>query len=313
MLLNSDLKDVLIRIQEKEITEYVVYGKLSEKAKGKNSEILKQISEDELRHYNEWKEYTQTEVKPNRFIVKKYLIIAYIFGLMFMMKLLEGNEEKAQINYSKISKELPNANQIIAEELRHEKLLIEMIDEKRLNYLSSIISGLNDAMIELAGELAGFTFALQNPALIGFAGLIAGIAQFLSSSASEIEVFLTERTVENKEAIEKSVFEGSIYLITVFFGNSFLSSSKPFFCYGNCGFQQFHNNYFLYLLCLGSKRIVTKKDVFNNTTNNSWNWHIILHYWLDCKNRLESMTNFIYLVYGNLLGGDLFESKISSL
>ena len=92
-----------------------------------------------------------------------------------------------------------------------------MIDEKRLNYLSSIISGLNDALIELAGELAGFTFALQNTSLIGFAGLIAGIAQFLSSSASEIELFLTERNVENKEAIKKSVFEGSIYLVTVFF------------------------------------------------------------------------------------------------
>ena len=89
--------------------------------------------------------------------------------------------------------------------------------KKRLNYLSSIISGLNDALIELAGELAGFTFALQNPALIGFAGIIAGIAQFLSSSASKIELFLTERTVENKEAIKKSAFEGSIYLITVFF------------------------------------------------------------------------------------------------
>ena len=45
----------------------------------------------------------------------------------------------------------------------------------------------------------------------------AGIAQFLSSSASEIELFLTERTIENKQAIKKSFFEGSIYLNTVFF------------------------------------------------------------------------------------------------
>jgi VIT1/CCC1 family predicted Fe2+/Mn2+ transporter len=217
MQLNPQVKELLVKIQEKEITEHVVYGKLSEKVKGKNSKILNQISQDELRHYNEWKQYTKTEIKPNKFTILKYLIIAQIFGIMFMMKLLEGNEEKAQINYSKISKELPNANQIRAEEVKHEKLLIDMIDEKRLNYLSSIISGLNDAMIELAGELAGFTFALQNPALIGFAGLIAGIAQFLSSSASEIELFLTERTIENKEAIKKSVFEGSIYLITVFF------------------------------------------------------------------------------------------------
>ena len=217
MPLNSSLKDKLIKIQEKEITEYNVYRRVSESTKGQNSKILKQISEDELRHYNEWKEYTHTEVNPDRLVVLKYLIISKIFGIMFMMKLLEGNEEKAQTNYSKIAKELPEANKILADEVKHEKLLIEMIDEKRLNYLSSIISGLNDALIELAGELAGFTFALQNTSLIGFAGLIAGIAQFLSSSASEIELFLTERNVENKEAIKKSVFEGSIYLVTVFF------------------------------------------------------------------------------------------------
>jgi VIT1/CCC1 family predicted Fe2+/Mn2+ transporter len=115
-----------------------------------------------------------------------------------------------------------------------------MIDEKRLNYLSSIISGLNDAMIELAGELAGFTFALQNPSLIGFAGLIAGIAQFLSSSASEIELFLTERTLENKKAIKKSFLEGSIYLITVFFLIiPFFILQNPFYSMAIAGFNSF--------------------------------------------------------------------------
>ena len=193
-----------------------------------------------FRHYNEWKQYTQTEVNPNRFSVIKYLIISKFFGLMFMMKLLEGNEEKAQANYSKISKDLPEAKQILADEIKHEKLLIEMIDEKRLNYLSSIISALNDALIELAGELAGFTFALQNPALIGFAGIIAGIAQFLSSSASEIELFLTERTIENKEAIKKSFLEGSIYLITVFFlVIPFFLVQNPFFAMGISAFNSF--------------------------------------------------------------------------
>ena len=66
-----------------------------------------------------------------------------------MMKLLEGNEEKAQANYAQITAELPNAKQILADESKHEKLLIWMIDEKRLKYLSSIISGLNDALITL--------------------------------------------------------------------------------------------------------------------------------------------------------------------
>lgn len=240
MEIDSDLKRELLRIQNKEITEYNIYKKLSEKTKGNNSKILKQISEDEFNHYKEWKEITKLDVKPNRLRIIKYLFINQIFGLMFMMKLLEGNEEKAQINYQKITKELPRTNKIINEEIKHEKLLIDMIDEKRLDYLSSIISGLNDAMIELAGELAGFTFALQNPALIGFAGLIAGIAQFLSSSASEIELFLTERTLENKKAIKKSFLEGSIYLITVFFLIiPFFILQNPFFGMAIAGFNSF--------------------------------------------------------------------------
>jgi hypothetical protein len=53
-----------------------------------------------------------------------------------------------------------------------------MIDEKRLDYISLMIQGLNDALIELFGELAGFIFALKNPTLIGFAGLISGLLTF---------------------------------------------------------------------------------------------------------------------------------------
>jgi len=103
---NFDLKDKLVEIQEKEITEYAVYKKLSEMSKGKNSEILKRISEDEHRHYNQWRKYTQIDVNVNRLSVIKYLIISKIFGLIFMMKLMEGNEEQTQATYSKILKDL---------------------------------------------------------------------------------------------------------------------------------------------------------------------------------------------------------------
>lgn len=240
MVVSADLKPVLVGIQQKEISEHVVYKRLSQKAKGKNSELLKKISDDELRHYTEWKSFSKVDVSVNRLIVWKYLLIQQFFGLMFMMKLMEENEEKAQAKYSELIEVFPSAAKILAEESQHENLLISMIDEKRLNYLSVIISGLNDALIELAGELAGFTFALQNPALVGFAGLIAGIAQFLSSSASEMEIFLTERTTENKEAIKKSLLEGSIYLVTVFFlVIPFFLVDNPFFAMGISGVNSF--------------------------------------------------------------------------
>ena len=53
-----------------------------------------------------------------------------------------------------------------------EKALLEMLDEERLKYVGSMVLGLNDALVELTGSLAGFTFAMQNTKLIALSGLI---------------------------------------------------------------------------------------------------------------------------------------------
>jgi len=214
-MISQDLKRTILEFQRKEITEHEVYKKLAEKSRGKNAEVLKRISDDELRHYNDWKKYTQKEIHADRLSVLKYLILSKIFGLTFVMKIMEGGEEKAQEAYKRISSELLEITQRIQDEHRHENLLIDMIDERRLDYISSMVQGLNDGLIELAGELAGFTFALQNPRLIGFAGLIAGVAQFLSSSASEIEIYLSQKTEKNKRALKSSFQEGIVYMFTV--------------------------------------------------------------------------------------------------
>lgn len=203
--------------QQNEINEHKVYHFLSEKTKGKNSAILKKISQDEYRHYLFWKNLTKKDLLPKKSYVYKYILMASIFGLTFAIIKMEQKESRAQKAYARISTKIPAAKIHVEEENRHEKSLIEMLDEKRLNYIGSIISGLNDAWIELVGELAGFTFAFQDPRIIGFAGLIAGIAQFLSSSASEIQLYLSRKNAETRNALKASVFEGVAYLITVGF------------------------------------------------------------------------------------------------
>ena len=69
-------------------------------------------------------------------------------------------------------------------EQEHEAALIELIDEERLRYISSMVLGLNDALVELTGALAGFTFALGNTTTIAMAGFITGSAATLSMAAS---------------------------------------------------------------------------------------------------------------------------------
>ena len=98
---------------------------------------------------------------------------------------MERGEEKAQTTYGKISEFVPSAKEIVEDEDKHELELINMLDEERLRYVGSIVLGLNDALVELTGALAGLTFALQNTRLTAMAGLITGVAASLSMATSE--------------------------------------------------------------------------------------------------------------------------------
>lgn len=204
---------IIRSFQRNEITEHIVYQRLSQRVGGKNGEILKKISEDELRHYNEWMEYTQTEVQPNRLLVLFYLVMARILGLTFAVKLMERNEEKAERTYAEVTKEIPEAEKILKDEMEHEKLLVDMIDEERLEYIGSMVLGLSDALVELTGALAGLTFALQNTRLVGLAGFITGISASFSMAASEY--LSTKSEVDGKDPLKASFYTGIAYVLTV--------------------------------------------------------------------------------------------------
>jgi VIT1/CCC1 family predicted Fe2+/Mn2+ transporter len=98
---------------------------------------------------------------------------------------MEGGEHSAVFKYQDIGKILPQAVEIQREEEQHEFHLINMIDEKILHYLGSIVLGLNDALVELTGVLAGLTFGFQNTKMVAFSGLITGIAAAMSMAGSE--------------------------------------------------------------------------------------------------------------------------------
>lgn len=201
----------ILKFQKNEMTEYLIYQKLSLLDKGRNKEILRKIAGDELRHYGVWRQYTGREVPPDNFKAWWYIIISRIFGITFGIKLMEKGEEGAQEAYAKIAGVIPEAEKIIKDENQHEDELIRMIDEERLQYIGSVVLGLNDALVELTGTLAGLTFALQNNRLVGMAGLITGIAAALSMAASE---YLSTKT----EGGEKNPLKASIYTGITYIG-----------------------------------------------------------------------------------------------
>ncbi|MEM2913710.1 MAG: VIT1/CCC1 transporter family protein [Candidatus Bathyarchaeia archaeon] len=215
-VLNRESEKAILTAQKNEITEHFIYEKLARSIKdAHNQEVLRRISKDELKHYEFWKEYTYKDVKPDRFNVWKYFLISKIFGITFGIKLMEKGEEKAQVTYAKISESLPNAREIIKDEDEHEKQLTDLIDEERLRYVGSMVLGLNDALVELTGALAGFTFALQNTRAVAMAGLITGVAASLSMATSEYLSTKSEGGAKNPS--KAAVYTGIAYVLTVLF------------------------------------------------------------------------------------------------
>ncbi len=212
----NEAENAILVAQENEITEHFVYEKLSQSIKDPdNREVLKRISNDELRHYGFWKKHTRRNVNPNKLKIWKYFLISKLFGITFGIKLMERNEEKSQIMYEKISEYVPDVKSIIEDEGEHEKQLIDLIDEERLRYVSSMVLGLSDALVELTGALAGFTLVLQNTRLIAMTGLITGVAASLSMAASEY--LSTKSESSTKNPFKASFYTGIAYVLTVLF------------------------------------------------------------------------------------------------
>ncbi|KAF2955228.1 VIT1/CCC1 transporter family protein [Marinitoga sp. 38H-ov] len=223
--MDDKIREKLMLFQKYEITEYYVYKNLAKRIKGDNGNILESISKDEIKHYNIIKKYTNKDIKPNKFLVFWYVLLSYIFGLTFALNAMEKGEEKAQIAYDDVKEIIPEFNEIIEDENNHEKKLLSLIDEEKIQYVSSMVLGLNDALVELTGTLAGLTFAFQNSRLVALSGLITGIAASFSMAASE---YLSQRAEKDAtNPLKASIYTGIAYIITV------ILLVAPYFIFSN--------------------------------------------------------------------------------
>jgi len=214
MEISDEIKNELLQAQKTEITEYNVYKRIAKTLPDEeNRRIVEEIGADEKRHYDIWKGYTGKEVKPNRFLIWLYTTISRVFGFTFGFKLMELGEERAQVNYEKIAEAIPEARGVIKDESDHEDKLLEMLDEETLIYAGSVVLGLNDALVELTGALAGLTLAFRDVNIIALSGLVTGIAASFSMAASEYLSTSSEETEKNP--IRAAIYTGIAYISTV--------------------------------------------------------------------------------------------------
>lgn len=213
--LSDKTMKLLLHRQKDEVTGALLYKILGDREKNiENKNILLQMAKDEQEHAAVWASITNEKAMPNKWRIKRLSMLARILGFTFVLKIIQKDEQIAQEEYDALKDEVEEAIAIEADERRHELQLIEMLDEERLQYVGSMVLGLNDALVELTGTIAGMTFALQNTQLVALSGIITGISATLSMAASN---YLAERADGNPNAFKSSLYTGIAYLITVVF------------------------------------------------------------------------------------------------
>ncbi len=211
--LSNEALSIIKKMQQNELTESYIYEAIAKFAKGdENKATLLRLAKEERAHYEIWKSYTGIDMKPQKWKVIKFTLLARILGFTFAVKLMERGEEAAQDEYALLLDEVPESAHIREQEEEHEASLLGMLDEERLQYVGSMVLGLNDALVELAGSIAGFTFALMNTKMVALSGLIVGISATFSMASSE---FLSAKSEGRSDALKSCAYTGGAYLVTV--------------------------------------------------------------------------------------------------
>ncbi len=218
-----------LRQQQNEINDYALYRALAQREKDPDKRaVYEKIASQERRHYEFWKAITKRSLEPNRTLILFYIFLSRLLGTSFALKLLERREKSAEALYRSLFDTYPEAREIYAEEMTHEKELIDMLNDKKLLYAGAIVLGMNDALVELTGTLSGIAFAFDKSVVVGITGAIMGIAASLSMAGSSY-LEAKESPVEGISPTVYAAYTGFSYIFTT------LLLVLPFFLISSIG------------------------------------------------------------------------------
>lgn len=209
----ADIQKILLRIQQSEMTEAAAYHAMADAIKDEhNREALTRVADEIASQAKALETYTNKQLAADERKVKRYARMARIFGFTFAAKLMDRRKIKFVNHSKKLLSEMPEVEKMQADEQKRDDELFALLNEKRLSYVGAMILGMNDAIVEITGTLAGLTLAMQNTRLIALSGLITGVAATLSMAASE---YLAERSDGKGDAAKSGLMTGGAYFITV--------------------------------------------------------------------------------------------------
>ncbi len=202
-----------------ELTDFAVYTKLAGfERKERFKRILINLATMEQNHYAFWKKYCSPNKEFKASSLRIYLIVflRLIFGVTFAVKYLERHETDTIKKYQSLTDSIPQSDRkafeaMIADEKEHERTLEEQFQEPHLKYLSFIVLGLADALVEIAGIHAGSLGIYDSTELAGLAGIIAGAA---ASVAMASAAYAQAKAGFKGSATMSAIYTGVSYFVT---------------------------------------------------------------------------------------------------
>lgn len=206
-------------IAYKEYRNQLIFQALSERESNETfRDILIELSDMERGHVAFWRKLAdQKDSKVQPALIRAYMIMRKLFGLTFVVRLLEIQEGSVteEIREWLFRTDHPakkDIETVLLVEEQQELKLIRQIKEERVEFMGSIVLGLNDGLIELSGALTGFLFAFQNHLTVILGGIILGISASLSMASSS---YLQARQERSKDPVKSALYTGIAYLIVV--------------------------------------------------------------------------------------------------
>lgn len=217
---DSTLSNVAKVRMSHEYTDSTLYERLSATVDESSpfASVLKHLSATERKHYEFWRKYVPGE-QPKLDRVKLYwvLFLRRVLGLTFASRYLDRHETSVVKEYQAIAELVPEADreafdEMVADEQEHEQEFARKVESSAIRYISFVVLGLADALVEISGIHAGSLGIYDRTEVAGLAGVVAGAAASMAMASAAY-------------AQAKQGFSGSAKLSAVYTGVSYFVSA----------------------------------------------------------------------------------------
>ncbi len=203
-----------------EYHDYLVYRELAYRERNpERREMLMRLAEQERRHYDFWRELTRDcRADVGRGRIALYMALKKVFGLVFLLRLLERHEKEVIARYRAAAERMdPEGRarlmEIIREEEEHETSLLDQIGSNVVRYVGFVVLGLADAIIEITGVHAGMLGVTNSTIMAGIAGIVVGFSAAISMASA---AYLQAKHDGSLNPAKSAAVTGMAYILAVF-------------------------------------------------------------------------------------------------